>query len=45
MSIFHQPRMKAVLAFCCYGKVLDFMIKKTLDSQKNTGLLKQTYTQ
>jgi len=24
----------AVLPLCCYGKVLDFMIKKTLDSQK-----------
>jgi len=28
-----------------YGKVLDFMTKKTLDSQKNTSLQKQSYTQ
>jgi len=26
--------LSAVLPLCCYGKVLDFMIKKTLDSQK-----------
>jgi len=33
-----------VLPLCCYGIVLDFMIKKTLDSQKDTRLQKQTYT-
>jgi len=36
--------MQAVLPLCFYGKVLNFMIK-TLDSQKNTRLQKQTYTQ
>jgi len=25
---------ESVLPLCCYGKVLDFMIKKTLHSQK-----------
>ena len=36
---------KPVLPLCCYGNVLDFMIKITEDSQSNTRLQTQTYTQ
>jgi len=34
-----------VLPLCCYGKVLDFMIKKHYIHKKNTRLQKQTYTE
>jgi len=33
-----KEAIQAVLPLCCYGKVLDLMIKKTLHSQKNTRL-------
>jgi len=37
------PLFTPVLPLCCYGKVLDFMIKNTKFT-KNIRLQKQTYT-